>query len=412
MIRKLSKIFLAILIFFVVFAFFFISSDLVIVFIFFIGFLSIAIDGFSYYKPSVAFILPWLILFIFQKLPITDYTRPIDFLTLKLISLPIIFTVIFNPLINTVSSNVTVKNFPNIHKKKFFFFFSIGVLLFLANLIYSGYLPLISSILTGKSDYLNYGIKGVNGLFYAYINAFAVLSYFLYLKKGENKFLIIVILIFLAFILCLTRQNIISLLLEILILHTFFKKPIKPRKILISVLVVLILFGIAGNLRSGDIKELMGLKKEFYWLPNSFIWVYSYGFFNILNLDNLVISKDISLLNGSSVAALLPSFLRPEFDDGFDLLEVINFTISSYINPILKDLGVKGVIFFTIIVVGFTFKSYKIAKIKNDFQSVGIFSVLFFCAFFSFFVNFWFYLPIISQIPFIMLFNKLILKKN
>ena len=38
---------------------------------------------------------------------------------------------------------------------------------------------------------------------------------------------------------------------------------------------------------------------------------------------------------------------------------------------------------------------------------IGAFSTLYFCAAFSFFVNFWFYLPIIFQVVFFKLFSNL-----
>ncbi len=210
----------------------------------------------------------------------------------------------------------------------------------------------------------------------------------------------------------MTRQNIISLIFEILIFYTFKVKPINIKKILIYLLIVISCFGFLGELRSGDIKDLVGLKAQYSWIPVSFIWIYSYGFFNLLNLDNLVHSGYFALFNGSSLASLIPSFLRPDFEGGDNVLEVVNFTISSYINPIFQDMGYYGLIIFTGCVIAFTVSFYKKAVVYKNFKTISIYSVLAFCAFFSFFVNFWFYLPIIFQIPFLFIFNKKILSKK
>jgi len=125
----------------------------------------------------------------------------------------------------------------------------------------------------------------------------------------------------------------------------------------------------------------------------------------------LVHSGYFSLFNGSSLASLIPSFLRPEFEGGTNL-EVVNFTISSYINPIFQDIGYYGLIVFTGCVIAFTVSFYKKAVAYKNFRAISIYSVLAFCAFFSFFVNFWFYLPIIFQIPFLIIFNKKLLVKK
>jgi len=385
---------------------FFINNKIIVDAIFFIAFLKILIiDGIKYYKPSVSFVLPWIVLYLFQKINITIYAREIDFLTWKLISVPVLLSTIIAPEFFTIPSKIEISTFyfdPKLFKYA----------LFIANFIYSGYVPLIQLIKTGDSNYMDYGIKGVNGLFYAYSNAFGLLCYYLYLETKNRKFLYYLTSIFIIFILCITRQNIVSLIFEILIFYTFKVKPVNMDKILFYVLILILCFGFLGELRSGDIKDLVGLKTEYSWIPVSFIWIYSYGFFNLLNLDNLVHSGYFALFNGSSLASLIPSFLRPDFDGGGDLLEVVNFTISSYINPIFQDIGYYGLLVFTGGVITFTVSYYKKAVAYKNFKTISIYSVLAFCAFFSFFVNFWFYLPIIFQIPFLIVFNKKILSQK
>jgi oligosaccharide repeat unit polymerase len=412
MFRKKLIIFISILLSILTILLFFVNSKVIVDAIFITAFLKILIiDKFSYYKPSVTFILPWIVLYAFQKINITIYARDIDFLTWKLISVPVALSTIIAPEFFSVKQIEKESNQFLINTKMFNYALFICCLLFFANYIYSGYLPLIQLLKTGDSGYENYGIKGVNGLFYAYSNAFGLLCYYMYLETRDKKFLFYLGAIFLVFILCVTRQNMISLMFEILILYTFKKKPINIKSLLIFLTCLILGFGFLGELRSGDIKDLVGLKPQYSWIPVSFIWIYSYGFFNILNLDNLVHSGYFALFNGSSLASLVPSFLRPDFESNGSL-EVSNFTISSYINPVFQDVGYFGLIIFTGIVIIFTVKFYKMANINRNFKEISIYSVLAFCACFSFFVNFWFYLPIIFQIPFLIMFSKMIFIKK
>ena len=391
----------------------FIDSRIVVDIVFIIALLKlIVIDKFKYYNPSVSFIVPWIILYSFQKMSITIYTRDIDFMTWKLMSIPVLLSTIISPEYFSFKGKAETAADAGINHKWFKYALWGCYALFFANFIYSGYLPLISLLKDGNSDYFDYGIKGLNGLFYAYSNAFGLLCYYLYLQTKEKKYLYFLSSIFLIFLLCVTRQNIISLIFEILIIHTFKVKPINIKKIMLYGLGLILMFGFIGQLRSGDIKELIGLKSDYFWIPTAFLWIYSYGFFNILNLDNLVHGGSYGLFNGSSLSTLIPSFLRPDYDDGGSMLEVSNFTISSYINPIFQDLGYYGVLIFTVIVVLLTVYNYKKALVIGNFRAISIYSVLFFCALFSFFVNFWFYLPIVFQIPFLIMFSKKILYTN
>src|SRR5260221_1626388 len=77
---------------------FFINSKIIVDSIFIIAFFKILIiDGIKYYKPSVSFVLPWIVLYLFQKINITIYARDMDFLTWKLISVPVLLSSILAP---------------------------------------------------------------------------------------------------------------------------------------------------------------------------------------------------------------------------------------------------------------------------------------------------------------------------
>ncbi|WP_168187495.1 O-antigen polymerase [Pedobacter sp. G11] len=370
-----------------------------------------AYNKIKYYKPNFAFLAPWILLYLFQLLPITHYNRELDPITIQLITLPLAMSLIFLPN-RSIQKRFEIRSLKRFKQYKYNLALIVCYALFLVNFAFSGFLPFIRLIISGDSNYFDYGIKGLNGLFYAYANAFGVLSYYIFIHEKRKKYLYVILSIFVIFLLCMTRQNIISLIVEIAILHSICAKPINNFKLATYIIILLIGFGILGESRSGDIREIMGLKPEFYWLPNSFIWIYSYFFFNVLNLDNIVTSGHYALFDLSSLNSLLPSFLRGNPSDDLSSLEVVNFTISSYIQPIFIDFGFWGVLIITLVVVYLTVKAYEIAMKRKNFQAIGIYVVLFFCASFSFFINFWFYLPIIFQIPFILLLNKFIIKNE
>jgi oligosaccharide repeat unit polymerase len=169
------------------------------------------------------------------------------------------------------------------------------------------------------------------------------------------------------------------------------------------------LFSVAGNLRSGDIREIAGIKDEYQDLPDGAIWIYGYSYFNVLNLDNVVTNPRLPVYDGSAVLSLLPSFLRPEISHIDEEIELEQFTAYSYVAPIYADVGLWGTVLFTCAIIWWTVRSYQQALRDRSFYSISKYSVLLFCALFSFFVNFWFYLPIISEIPILALMARYVL---
>jgi oligosaccharide repeat unit polymerase len=384
---------------------FYFYSDVNKYVVFFLGFISLIVNGNDYRTPTVAALSSWMVVYSFLFLPISSFYREIGELTHFLISVPILLPAVFvyftkSARLKQISSEITIRF------SWIIIFCIIGLFLFFANVAYSGFVPLLSGIFTGSTRYTEYGIKGVNGLFYAFANAFALLAYYNFLVDKRKLYLIIVIVIAFIFALCVTRQNLISLVVELFIMRSFIRPPVKLGRTFVIAILIVFLFGWFGELRTGSIKELVGIYPEYYWVPEAFIWVYAYGFFNILNLDRLVESGYYGYFNGSSFERLIPSFLRPDIDMQSEGLELINFTISSYINPVFKDLSFGGFLIFSFIIFSITYYRYKRAVETRTFYTISLYAVLYFCLLFSFFVNFWVYLPIIFQIPFLYLFKR------
>ncbi len=215
-----------------------------------------------------------------------------------------------------------------------------------------------------------------------------------------------------VFVLFVTRQNILSLLVQCAVLHGLVRGRISAKKLGAGILLVLILFSVAGNLRTEGIKDIAGIKEEYQNLPDPLIWVYGYSYFNVLNLDNVVTSPYVPFYDGSGILSLLPSFLRPDTSHTEDELEVEQFTVLSYIAPIYADAGLWGTVVFTIAVIWWTTRSYQQAVGTRSFYPAAKYSVLFFCALFSFFWNFWMYLPVIFEIPILALISRYAIREE
>lgn len=164
--------------------------------------------------------------------------------------------------------------------------------------VYSGGLPILWKIIGSNKTYMNYGIPTVHGLMNAIGLVIIILSFYLYMYKKDkynvkDKRLIFILLIVSVFSLCLiTRQVIITALIEIIIIYLYFQKKIPWKKILIIVLVGIIAFGIIGNFRTGyeEFLDVAVMKDED--IPKSligFYWVYMYLTMTVSNVNNAVL---------------------------------------------------------------------------------------------------------------------------
>jgi oligosaccharide repeat unit polymerase len=273
------------------------------------------------------------------------------------------------------------------------------VILSVFNVAVAGYVPLIAGIRTGDSGYLDFGIHGIYGFYNAFANALGILSLFMFLRTKGKRYLAVWLLICAVFILFVSRQNVLSMVVQSVVVYCFVKGRISRKKLAAGVVFALLLFSFAGNLRSGDIKQVAGIKNEYQDLPDAAIWIYAYSYFNVLNLDNVLTNSQLPVYDGSAVLSLLPTFLRPELSHLDDEIELEQFNAYSYVAPIYADVGLWGTVLFTFGIMWWTARSYQQVLEDGSFYSIAKYSVLFFCALFSFFVNFWFYLPIIFEIP-------------
>lgn len=374
--------------------------------------------GFKLTNHVVALLLPWVLILFFSAFEISYLHKSVEVYTYLVVFLFLIsyyagfkFCSIFyreRKRYYVVYQGVKSKVFNSI--------FFVYVLLTALNVILAGYIPLLRLIYTGDSGYLDFGIPGLYGFYNAFSNAVGLLGFYLFLTTKKYKFLCVTFIVLFVFVLFVTRQNVISLLVEMFVVYSFVKRETGYLKLAIYLFVVLVLFDIIGNARTADIHDVAEVKDEYRWLPTIVVWVYSYFYINFVNLNNLINFTAAPYFDGSSFSGLVPNVIKGFFGVDFEheyFLEKINFNISSALNSMYSDHGVLQVVLFAFV---FSFVSTvylkKTRRSRQSFIHVTTYSVLFFCAAFSFFTNFWFFLPVIFQVPVLYLFDSVLFYKK
>jgi len=364
---------------------------------------------FDYLDPVVGYLCPWLLILFFSVTRLSRFAITIHRSTYSLVLLSMVCAVLVGSLTRRTRFSIERKWLPPKRTRwsprtflRAIDLFFVALTLF--NILQAGYIPLVRGIMTGDTGYLTFGMHGVYGFYLAMGNALAIIYFIVYLRTGRRQYLYRYLGILAIFILFVSRQNVISAAMESLIAYSLVRGRVPLKKIAIGLVVSGILFSIVGNFRSGSIRELAGIDED--WVPSPFVWLYSYSYFNIANLDNLVVRSNAPYYDGSAFDQLLPSFLRPEIDPENPYLLLTNFNVSSYMFPIYKDIGEMGVLLITLTAIYLTSRIYTMIYRPSSISRLGIYCVLYFCASFSFFVNFWFYLPVIFQVFFFYCFGN------
>jgi oligosaccharide repeat unit polymerase len=220
-------------------------------------------------------------------------------------------------------------------------------------------IPLFGLVGIGQRiDYAEFGIHGLHGFINAMFFAACVLTFTrgLFVRKVSRSLLWIVT--FSYPVLLVTRQVLISLLLQYLLIYIGVRRP-SPKVILRVVLLsvtALLVFGYLGDLRTGRDNILaLGSPSFNYpdWLPSAFIWVYIYVCTPLNNVNNNI---DIipTYFPLQTAGSLIPSFARDQFLGSFgntrewDLV-TDSLNANSLLQSLLSDFGIEGAAIFSLI---------------------------------------------------------------
>lgn len=275
----------------------------------------------------------------------------------------------------------------------------IAIIIFVIQIIYSGGVPLIWKIIGVPKTYFDFGIPSINGAFCGLI---ILLGAYSFGKKTPDKYIYLTM-----GLLMLSRQVMLSLIIEGIILSIIIRKDgMNFKKIIIIIMCLILGFTLIGNFRSGnkEMDKVFYAKEQYQNIPTSIKWIYSYMTFSISNFNNLVDMTDGGVNYGSTILSdLLPTVvlnkvnIKQNFSENY--LISLNYTVSTYLPPLYLDFGIIGVSIFNMIIAFIGYRFYY--HIKNNeliYEKDAIcYSVYIHNIIFLFFNNMFLYLPIIVQ---------------
>lgn len=251
----------------------------------------------SWLNPVTIFNIVWLVVCALYGLRLSPRLQPE--LANKTCEFLILGNVVFTLSCLLVSkiSIKPIKKF-NISKKELTFseirpHFWFWIFIEIVETIYSKGLPIMWAMQKNGKTYFDYGIPTFHGLANAYgLSILSILAYELFKEKKskESKKIITYILtILLMYALLLTRQVIISAVIQMFIIYYFLKPKIPIGKIIVTVFVGIIIFGLIGNIRTGYSEflsvSLIDSKINPFFI--GFYWVYMYLTMTIANLNKM-----------------------------------------------------------------------------------------------------------------------------
>lgn len=363
--------------------------------------------GTWYLDPVLAFALPWLVVLLTTLVGLSAFSRPVADATFLLIAHAVLawwFAVSVASMLSAVVSSSTDHRKLDLRLPMVLRPQVLPVTLLLVALIVltvvqvsaSGFIPLLEGLRGRATRYLDFGIPTVYGLYLALANVVAMAAIYRFAATRRSRHLFPLALVLLVFTLFVTRQNVLTVALAGLAIWTLIRGRLSTTLVVVAGVVALLAFAAFGEFRSGDIRRVAGIPADGPPVPAALVWVYSYGYFTVLNLDNVIERGGGPHFDGSSVASLVPTVLRQATAHP-RLLERPQFTVRSYLADLHLDLGTVGAVLFTMAVAFLTGLVYHAALHRRTFRSAGAYGVLYVCALFAFFTNFWFYLPVVSQ---------------
>lgn len=297
------------------------------------------------------------------------------------------------------------KNFA-LNKKLEFGIFVFVFVVFIFEIIYCKGFPLLWKLLDNEKVYIHFVVPKVTIWFHAIIvvmGAYSILNSSLFpglLYKGF--YLLIPILM-------VSRQMIIAMIVEALILYLITKENKSEDFYLfciIGVMLVLLGFSAFGNVRTGESDFLLVAQfKDFCkYIPTVFKWIYSYMCFSISNLNNLISIVEPGITKGLSTwNEIAPSMLDVDITHLFneEFLVSLNFNVSTFAPSLYLDFGIFGVGTFCLIIGIFAQLLFK--KMKKNFVWNFIYAIVSYSIIFIFFVNMFFNFQVICQVIFTIL---------
>ena len=288
--------------------------------------------------------------------------------------------------------------------------FYIWVLLSILEIAYFRSLPIFSIFGIGEGAYTEWGIPSLHGLLNSMILVISNYCLYLYIQTKEKKYIKYFLLCLLWPLMLITRQLFMSMAVQGILVYFFFNKLKTKNLLLFGVLAlsIILLFGIVGDLRSGNSDFFIAIAQPSSnyptFLPSGFLWVYIYITSPLNNVNFNIHDYPLFNFNPSPLlSSILPSFIRDKISfwgqsSNFKLVDDL-LNVSSMFPNYLSAFGYFGSIFFYFIIgLIFNFIYYKTKRKKVNIKWVFILVVILHNILFSLFVDFFSSLVFIFQI--------------
>jgi oligosaccharide repeat unit polymerase len=364
-------------------------------------------------SPVFAFIVPWLFAMIGQLLALCELIQPLyssfylliigNMITILLIGIGM--QILYPQKCKLDKGTLSTINLSARFKRTIYYLIGFYLLTQCFQIIYFQGFPLLWLVMGDSKAYVNFGIQSLNGFLNA-IYLFSVTSLFIiHLKEKSFKKLILLLLLFSFPILTISRQVLICVSLQIACCYLVYN-PKKSLKIFLWGAIIMGLFIIVGNFRTGLIHLINVLQPKPY-IPEflyPFLWIYAYV---VTPFNNINASFDQITPVGLPIYELyllIPTFLRPEIgaeiDTGYNLVHN-NMNVSTFYLAPLLDFGRIYSFFLMTLFQYFFVRSYRKAiQTKSPIHLIE-YSVLYMITVLSIFNNLLFFLPIIFQLAII-----------
>lgn len=377
-------------------------------------------------NPAFLYALIWSIVLILYSLQLSELLQPLKQGTVLLVvgsSLTFIFGWMFesvfrNGSLSTPKIDLRILTSQLSHvciRGRLLLAGCIFTLILAGEMIYFGGTPILSVIGIGAEiTYSDFGISGLHGfansLFYAVCSILFFKNLLAPTSGGKLGLLLISIIYPLT---VMSRQVFISLMLQYALIYIFVHRLSGMRliKLTILALIVLLVFGYIGDLRSGR-EHIIALSNPTFeypdWLPSAFIWTYIYI---CTPLNNVNFNIDIvpNYLPLETVASFIPTLARESFLSGLGASDQWNlfnesFNVNSLLQSLLTDFGILGSLIFTFL-CGLALTRL-LRRAKNNAADFFTIIVILHGIALSFFANLLFHLVFIFQILIIRIIIK------
>lgn len=381
---------------------------------------SIACISFSLYyckikiNPLLVFLTSWIFITLLYQLRLSTFQVPLSNDTYALLSFMLLAYTIAFTIGSSLKRNVktsthkTVKG--TIPDSYIYILTCLWTLGSMSEVIYSKGFPLLWKIVSDSRKYSDFGIPTIHGLLNAIgLTLLLCIFYKVITKQTSNHIILLVILsIIIAFyVALLTRQVLISAVIEFTFVYLLVKKQKPIIYLLFGSFCFIIIFGVLGNIRTGY-SEFLRVARLKITLPDwcsGFEWVYMYLTMTVANVNKMVQVITNNAGVGYLFNAYLPSALRHVIS--FDYSQVPSilaspaFTVSGFFAPFYKALGSWGMVLITCIyglLGGLFYKIYCYTSIKDNDNNVLYYAIILQITLLSFFDNMLLYLPNIFQL--------------